>query len=145
MVLDFCFHFPPFCFEMISSLCLSDPTPCVWLPVVSFPPVSDCASLCSPVALVFLPPLPSCVLSCDYPSVYIGPFSNRPLHPTPPFARSRGGSAILRAVPKQRVWSGAEGEWAIKPSDSESALVLTWDRSLPDRSHAVCVRQETSC
>jgi len=26
-------------------------------------------SLCSPV--VFLPPLPSCVLSCDYPSLYL--------------------------------------------------------------------------
>jgi len=50
---------------------LSDPTPCVCLPVVSFPGVSDCASLCSPVALVFLPTLSSCVLSCDYPSVYL--------------------------------------------------------------------------
>ena len=63
--------------------------------------------------------------------------------PPPTHYPSVCASATLSAVPNQRVWRGVEGEWAIKPSNSESAAVLTGDRSLPDRSHAVCVRQET--
>ena len=52
-----------FYFEIMFSLCL------VFLP--EFALLFLIVWLCSPIALVFLPPLPSCVLSCDYPSVYL--------------------------------------------------------------------------
>ena len=81
-------------------------------------------------------------ISARHVEGHLGPIPNHPLHPTPTHLplRSRGGSATLSAVPNQRVWSGVEG--AIKPSNSESASVLTGDRSLPDRSQrSVSVRK----
>ena len=69
-VLNLCFHFPPFvlkCFPLVSSLFL--------LPVFAFLSLvslmvclSDCVHL---LPLCFCLPYPSCVLSCDYPSLYL--------------------------------------------------------------------------
>jgi len=65
-----------------------------------------------------------------------------PLHTTPPFARSRGGSTIFSAVPNQRVWRGSG-----LSSPQTASMHRCWLHLLHYLTglNAVRARQETSC